>query len=383
MALDLTVIVSGITGGIQGVYTDSTHLYWASKNDKKIQRSLLDGSDIVDLVSGITNITPKGIAGHDASGFLYYTTIRDLYRVDIDGSNNILLATGASNEMQGIVIDDVGDKVYTCGTGGDDNITRYDLDGSNKTVIISGVELGGPLDLEIDFVNNKLLWVSFDNDFIGIANLDGSSSGILFNTSGSPFMVDIDVPNGKMYVTLPFEGTIVRADLDGLNVETVASGVGTVGGLSLNDGDVYVSDLTGFISRSTDAVPDPDPSPSGENISQFLRIIHRLTKTGDYDPQLISLFTNVASNVNIEVWDIIDGQNVQLTITNSGCYQIGNTNSWGWSTENFDFVGNRNKYHYYFRMTSDIAEQQFGEFFITVPEDGLWSYPNDISDSLV
>lgn len=107
-----------------------------------------------------------------------------------------------------------------------------------------------------------------------------------------------------------------------------------------------------------------------------LRIINRLTRMSDYDPQLVGAFSNSPSSVNIEVWDITDGQNIKLTIASSGCYQMGNSDGWGWSTQYLLLAPEARKYHYYFKMISDTSEEQFGEFFITVPEHGLWSYPN-------
>lgn len=107
-----------------------------------------------------------------------------------------------------------------------------------------------------------------------------------------------------------------------------------------------------------------------------IRIIHRLTVTSDYSPQLISTFFAAPVLVNIEVWDVGDGQNTKQTIANSGCYQIGNTNKWGWSTEYLPFKSYHKKYHYYYRMTSNENEQEYGEFIITVPEGGRWSYPD-------
>jgi len=112
------------------------------------------------------------------------------------------------------------------------------------------------------------------------------------------------------------------------------------------------------------------PTPSGEQA----RVIDYLTKTQDFDPQLIGTFTIPPSSVNIEVWDIVNGQNSPMTLVSSGCYAIGDTGRWGWSTANLPFTNYRDKYQYYYRMISNESESQYGEFFITVPEDGRWSY---------
>ena len=136
------------------------------------------------------------------------------------------------------------------------------------------------------------------------------------------------------------------------------------------------------------------PFPHNDNMHLFiegslaeadgttLRTINRLTKMSDHDPQLIGTFVLLASGVNIEVWDVVDGQNVPLTLSSSGCYPVGDTERWGWSTAGLPLSGKK-KYHYYYRMTSTVAEEQLGEFFLTVPEGGRWSYPDNLGTHLV
>jgi hypothetical protein len=106
-----------------------------------------------------------------------------------------------------------------------------------------------------------------------------------------------------------------------------------------------------------------------------LRIVHHLVRTGDYDPQLIGSFDNGGSSVNIRVWNIVDGVNAQVDIANSGCYSIGDTGKWGWSTRYIPFASGRDDYHYYFEMIADNDEVEYGEFFLTVPERGRWVHP--------
>lgn len=106
-----------------------------------------------------------------------------------------------------------------------------------------------------------------------------------------------------------------------------------------------------------------------------MRIIHRLTKTGDYHPQLTGSFNAGLSSVNIRVWDVVDGVNVQVAVANSGCYAIGDTGKWGWSTEHLPFASGYHNYHYYFEMISNTNDTDYGEFFLTVPERGRWVYP--------
>jgi hypothetical protein len=106
-----------------------------------------------------------------------------------------------------------------------------------------------------------------------------------------------------------------------------------------------------------------------------LRIINRLTRTWDYHPQLIGSFGEGVSIVNIRVWNVVDGINTQLTVANSGCYKIGTTDRWGWSTEYLPFMSGYHNYHYYFEMAADTNETECGEFLLTVPERSRWIYP--------
>ncbi|UCG02429.1 MAG: hypothetical protein JSW11_00255 [Candidatus Heimdallarchaeota archaeon] len=109
----------------------------------------------------------------------------------------------------------------------------------------------------------------------------------------------------------------------------------------------------------------------GQELLPSIRTIDHLIRMADHNPQLIGAFDVSVTSVNIEIWNIGDGQNLLVPIVNSGCYAIGNTGRWGWSTEYLPFVGYR-KYHYYFRMTSNTGDKQYGEFLIRVPENNLF-----------
>jgi hypothetical protein len=134
---------------------------------------------------------------------------------------------------------------------------------------------------------------------------------------------------------------------------------------------------SGFIPGANDSLTlvmsgaAPPVSPETD-----LKIVNHLVKTNDHNPQLVSTFDASAVSAYIEVWDVTDGQNSVVSISNSGCYVIGDTNTWGWSTEYLPLASANRKYQYYFRMTSNLGEAQYGDFALTVPERGLWSYPD-------
>ncbi len=201
-----------------------------------------------------------------------------------------------------------------------------------------------------------------------------------FLTSGSPTFT---------YTRVLESGKFVVIYGDGGDSNFGTAKIGVFFDTLTTSGDLF---MHGFesISGSTPLFTFAPPPDLYDNIRMYvqgldesissgisLKTINHLTKTNDYDPQLISIFANVATVVKIEVWDIIDGQNTPVAITNSGCYQIGDTGRWGWSTVNLSFTNMHKKYHYLFEMTSDVNEKQYGEFLISVPEQGRWSYPDE------
>lgn len=111
------------------------------------------------------------------------------------------------------------------------------------------------------------------------------------------------------------------------------------------------------------------------------RPIDWLLRTSDHNPQIIGTLGIAASSVNIQVWDITNGQNLQMILATSGCYAIGNTGRWGWSTSDLPTIYGHFKQYYYI-MTSDLSETFDGQFIMDVPEGAKWIHPNNNDDYL-
>lgn len=93
--------------------------------------------------------------------------------------------------------------------------------------------------------------------------------------------------------------------------------------------------------------------------------IENLFRTMDYSPQIIGKLDCPASgSVYIEVWYCTDGNNDVVEITNSGCYPIGNTGRWGWSTAYLPDPWPSLKPQYYYRMTASNSNIFEGQFFM-------------------
>lgn len=115
-------------------------------------------------------------------------------------------------------------------------------------------------------------------------------------------------------------------------------------------------------------------------IESLAESIDWLLRTHDHYPQILGTFES-ATSVNIQLWDITDGQNTLVTVASSGCYQIGNTGRWGWSTVNIPITQGNGK-QYFYLMTSNASITFGGQFFLELPEGAKWIHPTNSADYL-
>ena len=119
-----------------------------------------------------------------------------------------------------------------------------------------------------------------------------------------------------------------------------------------------------------------------DEVATLGRPLDWLLKTSDHNPQIIGTFATTVSGVNIEVWDVTNGANAAMSIPNSGCYQIGDTGRWGWSTINLPSNQGHSK-HYFYTMTSSADTTFDGQFILDLPERAKWIHPSDSGNYLV
>jgi hypothetical protein len=106
-----------------------------------------------------------------------------------------------------------------------------------------------------------------------------------------------------------------------------------------------------------------------------------LLKTPDHNPQIIGTLEG-ATSVNIQLWEITNGQNTSVSISSSGCYQIGQTGRWGWSTFYLPAY-NAYRAQYFYVMTSNNDSIFTGQFFMEIPERAKWIHPDNLGDYLI
>lgn len=192
-----------------------------------------------------------------AEGVLYFGDIFNptfsdgwLRRVNTDGTGlETLVTTGGG--LRGVSLDPGGGKVYWTNVD-TDKIRRANLDGSNPEDLIT-TGLAFPMSIDVDLAGGMLYWGDQSLDQIGRAGLNGSGAGPLVST---PFGggVAVDSINEKVYWTTALtgsEGDIMRANLDGTNVETVLTGVDKPARIALDvtGGKIYWTDFVVDVVR--------------------------------------------------------------------------------------------------------------------------------------
>ena len=138
---DITLNNPGLSGHVTITMDTSggtvTAMYWADENVQKIQRGDIDGSNIEDLVTGITK--PRALALDVAGGKMYWADeeVDKIQRANLDGSNIEDLITGIT-KPRALALDIAGGKMYWADEEVQ-KIQRANLDGSNIEDLITGI----------------------------------------------------------------------------------------------------------------------------------------------------------------------------------------------------------------------------------------------------
>ncbi len=150
-----------------------------------------------------------------------------------DGSDLKTIVNEGRKLPDGIVVDVAGGHIYWTNMGNpkanDGTIDRADLDGTNVTNIVPSGATWTPKQLQLDAKNRKLYWSDREGMRVMRANLDGSNIETLVETGhGDADRLDarnwcvgiaVDVNGGKFYWTQKGndnagEGRIFRASLE-------------------------------------------------------------------------------------------------------------------------------------------------------------------------
>ena len=205
-------------------------IYWTDRGTDKIQRSNLDGSEVEDVVTGLTD--PAGLVVDEAAGKIYWTDwgTDKIQRANLDGSRveDVLTELG---DPYALALDAAGGRIYW--TEWDpDKIRRANLDGSEVEDLVTG--LTDPAGLALDLAGERMYWTDWGSDKIQRAKLNGSQVEDLVTELTDPAGLALDVAEGKIYWTDWGSDKIQRSNLDGSQVEDLVTEVASPWSLALD-----------------------------------------------------------------------------------------------------------------------------------------------------
>jgi sugar lactone lactonase YvrE len=218
-----------------------------------------DGSNETLLAAGGDVIEPDGIEVDLKNGKLYWTDMGagaaleqskeinngKIVRSNLDGSNiENIVPVGHTSTPKQLALDVEGRKVYWSDRGdlGDQSVNpkimRANLDGSEVETLLTE-NLISPVGMALDTAKGKMYFTDRYANNIKRANLDGSSVEIVVRDTDYPVDLAIDFETRTLYWTARDPGGVVRAPLDGTNIDggtlkPIVSGLSNPIGISID-----------------------------------------------------------------------------------------------------------------------------------------------------
>ncbi len=222
-----------------GIAYDKTHnkiffsdFYDADTPNGKIWKMNPDGTGAEAIVSGI--LDPYGIAIDEKAGKIYWTDdAGNVSRANLDGTSDEVLYNVVDGGMRAIALDLTHGKMYFYDVM-NNNLYKANLDGTSAEVILNGYYGYG---LAVDEVNSKLYFDAQTDDesvaALYMVNLDGTNPTEVDNSQSRIYGISVDTENNKVYWTARDNGEIYRANLNGTERETLATGLTSPRGMCL------------------------------------------------------------------------------------------------------------------------------------------------------
>ena len=208
-----------INGKMYWVDTGTTKIEGTRIGTATIHRANLDGSNIEDIITGLT-LPPEG-------GSISTDCIKGVCKTKMipKGQDAVEIDPELLIKPLCIAVDNERDKIYW-GNMYSPKIQRANFDGSNIEALVPKRVVSSIWDIKLDLKAGKMYWVELAIKRIRRANLDGTSiEDIVIRWPATIGRIALDLDARQIYWTVPVRGTIHRASLNGKNVEDLIIGL--------------------------------------------------------------------------------------------------------------------------------------------------------------
>ena len=231
-------------------------LIFAEQPSESLYKCDLDGNNIEVVATGQQVV--RRIRTDYENGIIYWIegSSGKMWRIDMDGTNQVEILDVSSNNLNLIILDKVNDRIlYTITNDG--FIRSIDFDGSNNQIVVSGV--GNVQGMDYDYNCDKIYWTEYDGGVVKRANGDGTNVETLITSNNQPFDLILDLANDKFYYSDRNTDKIHRANLNGTDLEDIISTPGDKGAMSFGTSNAKIY----WVNNSSELIRSANLDGSG------------------------------------------------------------------------------------------------------------------------
>ncbi|KAL6952714.1 hypothetical protein U1Q18_051992, partial [Sarracenia purpurea var. burkii] len=201
-------------------------VYWSDYNGRKIKYSNYKGKNIANLVDkDIEN--PEGLAVDWLSRTLYWTDAKkkSIQSINLDGTNRKTVISANLTNPRGIAVHPYKRKLFwTDWNRAQPKIEWSNLDGSMRSVFLSGADVQVPNSIAIDWSTDEVCWADAGTKRISCAGIDSRIQRLITSNVSSPF--GLTVSSDKYYWTDWATGKVGYYDRYTSRTDTITLQVG-------------------------------------------------------------------------------------------------------------------------------------------------------------
>ena len=258
---DYEVALEASGNGTRDLYSETvtiginnSELYFIDNDALKMRKLIIGDVTMIEDVFDLPGFC-IGMAYDDVNEELYYSDddAWAVYKTSVNGGAEIEIASGL-NGPRDLAVDTENNILYFTERSAD-QITKVDLLDNSVSTMYSVADDGNfllPVGLDLYEGNLYATAVDIGAETVWVGNVDGSGieNIIDYTAGGYGYGLEIDKVNGKIYFDDNDGGNLLRANLDGTEVETVGTATDRVYGIAIFNeiGKVFWVGRDGIVS---------------------------------------------------------------------------------------------------------------------------------------